>query len=93
MGMRKYNNCSPAEGGRVLSFLLALALLLTVSGGIAVRASGKGQTNLNGITADSVSVTACGLLCNYTADSDVVNSAVETVNVSPRGTKITVAFS
>ena len=33
--MRKYNNCSPAEGGRVLSFLLALALLLTVSGGIA----------------------------------------------------------
>ena len=33
--MIKYNNCSPAEGGRVLSFLLALALLLTVSGGIA----------------------------------------------------------
>ena len=66
---------------------------VSVSGGIAVRASGKGQTNLNGITADSVSVTACGLLCNYTADSDVVNSAVETVNVSPRGTRITVTFS
>ena len=52
MGMRKSNNCSPAEGGRTgrtenrrsdglsgagmrgLSFLLALVLLLTVSGGI-----------------------------------------------------------
>lgn len=66
---------------------------VTVTGGIAVRASGKGQTNYNPITGVSVTVTDCGLLCNYVASSAAVNSIQEAVNVSPRGTRITVTFS
>lgn len=66
---------------------------VSVSGGLAVRASGKGQTNLTDVTADSVEITACGLLCNYVNTDDLVSAVREVVNVSPRGTAVTVTFS
>lgn len=66
---------------------------VVLTGDLAIRASGKGQTNYNPITGVSVAVTNCGLLCNYVASSAAVNSIQEVVNVSPRGTRITVTFS
>lgn len=65
---------------------------ITLSGSLAVRASGKGQTSLNDITVTYVRVTACGLFCFYAADVDVVNSRTEVVNLSPLSA-VTVTFS
>lgn len=68
---------------------------ITVTGGISVRVSGNTRKNYDNLTAADITVyqNECGLECVYQADADIVSSIQEVINVSPRGTQITVSFS
>lgn len=65
---------------------------VVLTGDLAIRASGKGQTNLSALTVTYIRIIPCGLFCFYTTDVDVVNSRTEVVNISPLSS-ITVTFS